>query len=173
MEIGDVYVVNKSDRPGGRSTRAEIDRALATRYMGQPGVNRWEPALDRTAATYLSQGVQALNFRHGDPGSEASTWRPPALETVAISGAGTTELADATEAFLRWATLTSRVARKRQQQIEQHLLRLLTTRLIEAFVTRTQGISSLARQAQRIAAGQASPQEAAEELARLVVRRSA
>ena len=173
MEIGDVYVINKSDRPGGRSTLAEIDRALATRYMGQPGVNRWEPASDRDAAASLSLGVRALNLRHGDPASESSTWRPPVLETVAPTGAGTTELADVAEAFLRWATTTSRIARKRQHHIEQHLLRLLTARLIEPFVTPTQGISSLARQAQRIAAGQASPQEAAEELALLVIRPSA
>ncbi len=171
MEIGDVFVVNKSDRPGARGTLAEIDRALATRYMGQPGTNNWRLATISPSAGTLSVGVQALNLRHGNPGAEPTTWRPPVLETVATTGTGTAALADATEAFLQWARSTSRIARKRQQHIEQQLLRLLTAKLIEPFVTPAEGVSPLANHARQIAAGNASPHEMVEQLVRSATRK--
>jgi len=164
MEIGDVYAVNKGDRPAARGTLAEIDRALATRYMGQSGVNQWPQGATPASTVRLLQGVEALNARHGDPSTESSTWRPPVLETVATTGAGTAALVDATEAYLQWAHSTSRIERKRHEHVRQQLLRLLTARLIEPFVSASGGDSPLDYSARRIAAGLASPHEMAEQL---------
>ena len=164
MEIGDVYAVNKGDRPAARSTLAEIDRALATRYMGQSGVNQWAHGATGASAVRLLQGVEALNARHGDPGSESSTWRPPVLETVATTGAGTVAVVDSTEAFLQWAHSTSRIQRNRHEHVRQQLLRLLTARLIEPFVTASDGDSPLDLCVRRIVAGHASPHEMAQQL---------
>ena len=170
MEIGDIYVVNKADRPGARNTMADIDRALSTRYMGQSGVNHWPESPAHPPARHHSDGVQAVNLRHGDPGSDPATWRPPALETIATTDVGTAALAQAIEAFLRWADSTSRIARKRHDHIEQQLLRLLTARLIEPFITPNGSASPLATCAEHIAAGRLSPYEMVEKLLRQTLR---
>lgn len=169
MEIGDVYVVNKGDRPAARSTVAEIDRALATRYMGQPGVNHWTPAAASTAGQQLLEGVAALNQRHGDPALEATTWCPPVLETVATVGSGSGAVAESIEAFLHWADETHRTAHKRHEQLQRQLLGLLTARLAAPFLAQEQGVSPLDSCARQVAAGLASPHEVADQLARTML----
>lgn len=165
MEIGDVYVVNKGDRPAARETLAQIDRALSTSYMGKPGVNSWDPAKQHAPTLALLAGVRELNRRHGDPGAEPTTWRPPVLETTATTAAGVAPLAEAVEAFLGWARDTERIAAKRQERVEQQVLRLLTAKLLEPFVAPRGGTSPLAEVVREVASGLASPGEAVLRLA--------
>ena len=122
------------------------------------------------AALISFEGVAALNQRHGDPAVEPTTWRPPVLETVATIGSGSAAVAESIEAFLHWADATSRTTRKRHDQLQKQLLRLLTAQLIAPFLAPHDGVSPLDSCAQQIAAGLVSPHEMAAQLAQAMLR---
>jgi LAO/AO transport system kinase len=165
MEIGDVYVVNKADRPGASITRSEIDATLSIAYRGRPGVNAsatLRPSFDTRVA---SPGVRAVRDRHGDPDADAMLWRPPVHEVCARTGEGVDALASSVDAYLQWAGDSGRIARKRHERLRTHLLRLLADRLLEPFQQRADGGDSpVDAWARRVVAGEASPGEAVERL---------
>ena len=57
MEIGDIYVVNKSDKPEANKTAAYLAFALEREDVGRRG--GWTPRLVKTSAV-LGQGIDAL-----------------------------------------------------------------------------------------------------------------
>ena len=58
MEIGDIYVVNKSDKPEAAKTYEYVKFALETGEIGT-GEKPWKPVLLKTSAT-LGQGIEEL-----------------------------------------------------------------------------------------------------------------
>jgi LAO/AO transport system kinase len=58
MEIGDIYVVNKSDKPEANKTAAYLQFALEREGLGRPETG-WTPRLVKTSAV-LGQGIDAL-----------------------------------------------------------------------------------------------------------------
>lgn len=58
MEIGDIYVLNKSDKPEANRTYAYLDFALETGEIGVEKM-RWRPRLVKTSAA-LGQGIDKL-----------------------------------------------------------------------------------------------------------------
>jgi LAO/AO transport system kinase len=55
MEVGDVFAVNKSDRPGGREYAEDLKSILSLRS----GANGWQPLVIATVAT-TGEGVEEL-----------------------------------------------------------------------------------------------------------------
>ncbi len=58
MEIGDIYVLNKSDKPEANRTYAYLDFALETGEIGSEKL-KWRPKLIKTSAA-LGQGIDEL-----------------------------------------------------------------------------------------------------------------
>ncbi len=89
MEIGDVFVVNKKDRPGVERVVAEIRMAL-------------------DLAGNVSGRSRAYSGHHGPTGAttgtvdatEVAPWRPPILQTMAESGEGVAEVCDTCDAHM-------------------------------------------------------------------------
>jgi len=110
MEIADVLVVNKADRPGAANTA----RAL-------------EMVLDRSAPR--------PNLSSGD-GETRQLWEPPILQTVALDGSGVPQVLDAVAAHrehLRASGLWSELERER---VREELLSLLQQELLRRTVAR-------------------------------------
>ena len=84
LEIGDVYVVNKSDREGAAQVRRDLRSMLAL--------------------THGSRGTQDSD----------GAWRPPVLGTTATSGDGVAEVVDALEAHLAWSRGSGALDRRRR-----------------------------------------------------------
>lgn len=195
MEIGDVFVVNKADLPGADLAARTVEQALAIAYHGAPGVNRRDgvagaqgadatdangtgATADRGTGTatapgapprFASAGILALRRRHGDALADASAWVPPVLQVVATDARGVEALADGVDAFLDWSVQTGRVARHGRERAYAQVLRALSALLLAPFA-RAPGDTALpapvAPWIDRIAAGDASPLEAARALAR-------
>src|SRR5213592_3700172 len=101
MEIADVYVVNKSDRPGADKLRQEIEVMLgirqgnAFRHVAPHHAPHYRPPADgRTAgpADSVARSVRASASPAVRPGEG---WDPPVLGTVATRGEGVAELVQA------------------------------------------------------------------------------
>jgi len=88
MEIADVYVVNKADRPGADLLRQELEVAIGLK-SGQ--VFRHVPAhhgVDHDAA----RGQRAGGSRPEAGDTPAGVWEPPVVATVAVRDEGVADL---------------------------------------------------------------------------------
>lgn len=172
MEIGDIFLVNKADLPHAADTAKHIHAAIAAAYMGKPGLNRVDPAAAAASAThgFASAGMRALMRRHGDLGCDASIWVPPVLSVSAARGDGIAEVAAAADTYLDWFSITGRQAERELDRLYRQILRTLSTMLIERF-SMPVGVTGypplVAEWVERIAAGNASPLDAARALAGL------
>src|SRR5439155_561480 len=81
MEIADIYVINKSDRPGADKLRQEVEVML--------GIRRGN-AFRHVAPHHTPGAVEGGRGR--SRAVEAGEWEPPVLATVASKGEGVDEL---------------------------------------------------------------------------------
>jgi LAO/AO transport system kinase len=108
LEIGDVYVVNKSDRDGAAQVRRDLRSMLA-----------------------LSHGSHAPQGSQGAPGSESAqrSWRPPVLGTTATSGEGVAGVVAALEAHLAWSRASGALDRRRRGRARDEIESIALTTL--------------------------------------------
>jgi len=125
MEIADVFVVNKADRPGASSTVDDLDRMLM------------------------------LRAHEG--------WRPPVVATVATTGDGVEDLADAIERHRAHLVDTGELARRRAARIEAGLRRTMAAVLASRVDALATG-DEWTRLCAEIAAGRLDPWSAAARL---------
>ncbi len=124
LEIADIFVINKADRPGVRETRRDLEQML-------------------------------------DLGADAR-WRPTIVETVASTGAGTSELYEAIEAHRRYLEAGGlEVARR--QRVRAELDRVLASVLRSRVVDLARG-AAYEEQVDALVAGHTDPYRAAESL---------
>lgn len=116
LEIGDVYVVNKSDREGAAQVRRDLRSMLA-----------------------LSHGA-------GGPQASEEAWRPPVLGTTATSGEGVAEVVDALEAHLAWSRTSGALERRRRGRARDEIesIALTTLRRRWAGLADRRGLEELA-----------------------------
>ena len=144
IEIADIIVVNKADRPGVEQTvgalRAALD--LAPRAPGHHGADAHAP---------LEQA----------PDGE---WPVRVLQTIATQGAGIGELIERIDAHRGWLAVSPQAAprlrRRSQDEIVFRLRELLLRRALARF-----SAHELSALAQRVAARELSAEEAAEMIA--------
>jgi LAO/AO transport system kinase len=168
MEIGDVFAVNKADMPGADNAARTIENALAAAYMGEPGINQHAARQAPVAPEYaVTPGIAALRRRHGDVAVDESTWVPPVLRVVATENKHVAELATTIDTFGSWCDRTGRRLQRRRERAYAQVMRALTGMLLAPYALAV-GSQSLpapvASWIDRIAAGTASPIEAARAL---------
>ena len=169
MEIGDIFVVNKADMPGADSAANMIENALAAAYMGKPGINIVEPhPVAAARPSSLAPGIAALRRRHGDISVDASVWVPPVMQISATENRQVDQLAREIDVFVKWSEQTSRRAERRRERAYAQIIRALSTRLLTPFLRApgaTQWPATVSEWVEKVAAGDASPVEAAQTLA--------
>ncbi len=139
MEIGDVFVVNKKDRPGVERVVSEIRMALDLTGTGQ-----------------------------SDRGDGPGVWTPPILMTNAESGEGVAEVAQACAAHLAHlseAGLTERRLRRAKAETTE----IVSQRIWKGLAERPEARQEAERLALAVAGRQVDPYAAAYDLYRLLV----
>jgi len=159
LEIGDIYVVNKSDTPGADTVAAHLKANLDLIYPGNSGVNKSAPARSNRFHGSL-QANDSLQARHGRADDGLPFWRPPVLHVNANAGEGVEELGRAIDSFLAWQRDTGHDAYRRKERVRSHLIRLATTQLLEE-VSANPKLTALIGE---VEAGQRIPGGAAEDL---------
>jgi LAO/AO transport system kinase len=99
MEVADVFVINKSDRPGAEDTRRDLVQMLD---LAGPAAS---------------------------PAASPDTWRPPIIATVATTGEGVAELWSAVEAHRAHAADSGLLERRRVTRLRDELTEIVTRRL--------------------------------------------
>jgi len=106
MEIADVFVVNKADRPGADRIRQELEVAMGFR-AGQ---------VYRHVGAHHGAHHGARPAPRSVAGSAA--WEPPVLATVASSGTGIDELLGACDRHYAHATGSGALEERRRRRRE-------------------------------------------------------
>jgi LAO/AO transport system kinase len=178
MEIADVFVVNKADRPGADRLRQELEVALGVRtgsaYRHMASHHGAEIRTD-SSQTPRRRGTEDRSQtprRQGEaPDSPAAAaWEPPVVATVASQGTGVAALVAALDRHFSTLAVGGELERRRARRLEQRT-REVVERALRRWMWSPQGPkASLDAALADVAAGQASPYGAAERIVRTLTR---
>jgi len=158
MEIGDLFVVNKADRPGADRLRQEIEVTLGIRSGN---------AFRHVRAHHgvrLGGHEGRTGGRADGPPDRPSAWQHPVLATIAQTGEGVAELVAALDAHHRQLEASGELAERRRQRLLQRT-REVVTRAARQWLWQETGAEQLIRdRMDELAAGRQSPYEVAAEV---------
>ena len=175
MEIADIFVVNKADRPGADRLVREIGVSLRLR--------QGEALKDVPAHHGVDLSAVEPAGREGAPGGEGSEegggggdadgWEIPVLKTVASVGKGVEEVVEAIDAHGRHLERSGELARRRRARAESRV-----REVVERELRRVAWKDGTARRAlleglERISAGEATAYSVAADVLRGVLGEAA
>jgi LAO/AO transport system kinase len=149
MEIADVFVVNKADRPGAERLLKEIRQAI---HLRSGSALRDVPA--HHGVDLARVGVKRPRVR---PAAEEAGWTIPVLKTVGQTGEGVPELIDAVERHRGWLAESGELERRRRARARTRVREVVDRELRRvAWGSATSG-ASLERGLDEIEGGEATP----------------
>ncbi|HKA59398.1 MAG TPA: methylmalonyl Co-A mutase-associated GTPase MeaB [Gemmatimonadales bacterium] len=147
MEIAELYVINKSDRPGADKLRNEIEVMLGIR-KGNAFVN-----------------VRPHHGRLDRPTVQRSNdWEAPVLMTVASKGEGIAELVATLDRHHEFLQSSGRLEERRKRRLAARTRAVLNRAIRQWVLDETEAEDLLARRLDDVAAGTRSPYDVAAEV---------
>ena len=151
MEIAEVYVINKSDRPGADKLKQEVEITL--------GIRRGNAFAHITPHHASHDGGGRRKAAEGPAG-----WEPPVLLTVASKGDGVDALVAALDRHHDYLTASGKLAERRARRLEART-RAVVDRAIRQWVRdETRAEELLARRLTEVVDGSRSPYDVAAEV---------
>jgi LAO/AO transport system kinase len=157
MEIADLFVINKADRPGADRLRNEVELMLGLR-LGQMFKN--VPAHHGVDLKRLVAAKAAA-----DPHAEvADRWTPPVLATVAAKGEGLDALATALDRHFEYLERTGALRTRRRQRLRERVISAAERHLHARLWDDRETDAWLDAQLDALESGRATPFAVADEL---------
>lgn len=157
MEIAELYVINKSDRPGADTLRNEIEVMLGIR-KGNAFAHITPHHHPRAA-----KGGE-VKRRRGEAAATTDSWEAPVLTTVASKGDGISELVAALDKHHEFLERSGTGEERRKRRLATRT-RAVVNRAIRQWVwDETQAEDLMAQRLDDIAAGTRSPYDVAAEV---------
>ena len=163
MEIADIFVVNKSDRPGSTRLAKEIRQALHLRA----GHGIEEPGGHHGVDVTLMTGEVLSTSRSADHGDG---WVIPVLETNGLDGTGIEALIDAIEGHRMWLERSGDIVSRRRDRARGRVRDVVDREMKRSLWASGHVSRALEEGLDRIAAGEGTPYSVARELLSLVLR---
>jgi LAO/AO transport system kinase len=161
MEIADVYVVNKADRPGADKLRQEVEVMLGIR---QGNAFRHITPHHRSDSRTVGPTDRPRSPSDRPTVQPSDGWVPPVLATVAVRGEGIAELADALDRHRASLEATGRLETRRRERLAART-RAVVNRTLRHWTWADTPAEALLEQAlDGMAAGRRSPYEVAAEI---------
>jgi len=118
MEIADIFVVNKADRPGADRLRNDVELMLGLRkgisFENTPGHHGVE--LKRANPAKVARDAAA---------TESDSWTPPVLSAIAREGKGIQELTDALDRHFAYLERTNTLGERRRERTRERVMELV------------------------------------------------
>jgi LAO/AO transport system kinase len=114
MEIADVFVVNKSDRPGADRLRTEIELMLGMRAGGAASDGAGHHGVD--LSRNLARQAREAAARDED------RWTPPVLRTTATDGTGIAELSAALDRHYSYLESSGQLRARRRARLRERVV---------------------------------------------------
>jgi LAO/AO transport system kinase len=124
MEIADVFVINKSDRPGADRLRNDVELMLGLRkgtsYANMPAHHGVDLKRMMNPARVAREASREL---------EPVKWTPPVLRAVAVKGEGTREIAEALDMHFGYLERTGDLRQRRRERIVERIVEVAERRM--------------------------------------------
>jgi LAO/AO transport system kinase len=159
MEIADLFVVNKADRPGADRVRNDIELMLGLR-AGHALQN--VPAHHGVDLKTVANPARAA--RAAAAGEQRDIWTPPVLTTVAQQGQGIAELAAALDRHHGYLELSGELRTRRRRRLREQVVEVAEYRLRRRLWSDSGIQAYIDSMLPRIEAGERSPYGIADEL---------
>ncbi|MEM7415992.1 MAG: methylmalonyl Co-A mutase-associated GTPase MeaB [Gemmatimonadota bacterium] len=154
MEIADIFVVNKADRPGAPRLVKELRQALHLRAGNT--------MKDIPAHHGVDLGRVMKKERTEDaPPEEPDGWAVPVLTTNALTDEGVPELLDTIRDHRRWLVESGQLEARRRQRAEIRIRDVVDRELRRSAWNAPRTETLLEEGVERIAAGEGTPYSAA------------
>lgn len=123
MEIADLFVVNKADRPGADRLRNDIELMLGLRTG----------ATMRDVPAHHGVDLKRLNpakvAREAAKANDEQSWTPPVLRTVGAIGEGVPEFLDALERHFAYLEASGTLQHRRRARLRERVVEAVEQRL--------------------------------------------
>ena len=123
MEIADLFVVNKADRPGADRLRNDIELMLGLR----------SGATLRDVPAHHGVDLKRMNpakaAREAAKANDAEQWTPPVLRTIGATGEGVPEFMDALERHFGYLETSGTLQRRRRARLRERVVEAVEQRL--------------------------------------------
>jgi len=123
MEIADLFVVNKSDRPGADRVKTDLELMLGMR-SGETMKN--VPAHHGVDLNVMNPARVA---REAAAREQTESWVPPVIKTVASKGEGIADLVTALDRHWRYLETSGALRVRRRQCLREQVLQIAESRL--------------------------------------------
>jgi LAO/AO transport system kinase len=157
MEIADVFVINKADRPGADRLAQELEVMLHMRLGDMPANAGHHGVSLKSVQKAAREGVRAV-------AEEKGAWAIPVLKTVAQSGEGIEELWRTLDRHRVYLESSGELSRRRQARLEERVRAVVERRLQRLVWRRGRGEEILDASLADLEAGRTSPYEVAERI---------
>ncbi len=135
MEIADVFVVNKADRPGADRMRNDVELMLGLRggdalrnVPAHHGIDlKTLSAEDREATRQAMNPARAARAAAAD--AHADRWTPPVLQTVAAKGEGLDELLTALDRHAGYLAESGELQARRRARLRERVVEVVEQRV--------------------------------------------
>ena len=158
MEIADIFVVNKADRPGADRMRNDIELMLGL----------------RSGATMKDTPAHhGVDLRHLDPKrvareaaarDDADRWTPPVLRTVGVTGDGLSEFVGALDRHFGYLERSGTLQARRLSRLRERVVDVVEQRVRRRFWSDAGTLDWLEAQLPALARGETTPLAVAEAL---------
>jgi LAO/AO transport system kinase len=155
LEASDLLVVNKADRPGAERMARELTQMLHLR-MGK--------ALRNVPAHHGVDLKRPGKSAAAPPVSEDGKWEIPVLQTIAETGKGVPELADALDRHRAWLEASGELGRRRRARLAERVREEVDRRLRRRVWVEQGGEASLEAALQDLETGRTTPYEVADRI---------
>ncbi|HET6232268.1 MAG TPA: methylmalonyl Co-A mutase-associated GTPase MeaB [Longimicrobiaceae bacterium] len=165
MEIADVFVINKADRPGADRLAQEIELMLHMR-LGEGA-----PSNAGHHGVSLKTVGKAARERKQQAAEESGGWSIPVLKTVAQTGEGMEDLVRTLDRHLVYLQESGELSRRRQRRLEERVRAVVERRLQRLAWVHGRGEDILRESLPQVEAGALSPYAVAARIVKEVAGR--
>jgi LAO/AO transport system kinase len=124
MEAADIFVVNKSDRPGADRLRNDVELMLGLRRGSGYGNVPAHHGVDLKRA--MNPARQA---REAARDTSATTWTPPVLRAVAVKNEGITELVESLDRHFEYLEKSGALKERRRERLVERVVDAVDRRM--------------------------------------------
>ena len=134
MEIADIFVVNKADRPGADRLRNELELMLGLRsgetlrhVPAHHGVQLGRP-MTKAERLAMNPG-KAAREAAGAAGVDGHAWTPPVLRSVAAKGEGVDELIAAVDRHFQYLEASGELRSRRRVRLRRRVVEIVESKV--------------------------------------------
>jgi LAO/AO transport system kinase len=159
MEIADIFVINKSDRPGADRLRNDVELMLGLR-KGNSYANM--PAHHGVDLKRMMNPARAA--REDAQSTAGGAWTPPVLRAVAAKGEGIREIQDALEKHFAYLQESGELRNRRRQRIVERVVEVAERRMRKRLWSDAATMAWLNKRVDELESGATTPYAVADQL---------